>query len=124
MPNIYILDNEFSDEIKTVLRRVEFQYQLVPPHTHRNNIAERKVQTYKSHLNAGLATVDPDYPLAEWDILIAQTNLTLNLLCSSRSNPKLSVWAYLFDQFDFRATPLAPPGTKVVSYKSVDEQGG
>ena len=29
-------------------------------------------------------------------------------------NPKLSGYAYVFGQFDFNATPLAPPGTKVL----------
>ena len=27
-------------------------------------------------------------------------------------NPKLSSWAYCFGNFNFNATPLAPPGTK------------
>ena len=29
-------------------------------------------------------------------------------------NPKLPGYAYVFGQFDFNATPLAPPGTKVL----------
>ena len=33
-----------------------------------------------------------------------------------RINPKLSAYAFLFDEFDFNATPLVPPGTHVVSH--------
>ena len=40
--------------------------------------------------------------------------LTLNLLQNSLVNPKLLAWANIFGTFDFNATPLALPGTKVV----------
>ena len=93
-------------------------YQLVPPHNHRANAADCAIQTFKSHFKSIFATVDPDFPLAQWDLLLTQTNLTLNLLRASRSNPKLSAHAYLFGNFDFSATPLAPPGTRVVAFKS------
>ena len=39
-------------------------------------------------------------------------DLTLNLLHNARVNPKPSAWAYLFGQFNYNATPLAPPGIK------------
>ena len=71
-------------------------YQLVPPHHHRNNLAERAIQTWKNHFKAGLATVDPNFPLSEWDRSIDQANITLNLLRVSRSNPRLSAYAYPF----------------------------
>ena len=46
--------------------------------------------------------------------------LTLNLLCGSRANLKLSAYAYLYGNFDFNKTPLAPPGTKaMVHYKPI-----
>ena len=80
-------------------------------------MAERAIQTFKSHFKATLATCDPDFPLNQWDLLVDQANLTLNLLRSAQSNPKLSAHAYLFGNFDFSATPLAPPGTRVIAYK-------
>ena len=89
-------------------------FQLVPPHTHRANAAERAIQTFNNHFKAGLASLDPDFPVAEWDRLLEQAFLTLNLLRSARVNPSLSAYAYLFENFNFNATPLAPPGTKVV----------
>ena len=61
-----------------------------------------------------MASLDPDFPVAEWDRLLDQAFLTLNLLRKATVNPRLSAYAYLFGQFDFNATPLAPPGTKVL----------
>ena len=113
-PAMYILDNEASADLKKGLKKYGLTYQLVPPHVHRRNAAERAIRTYKNHLLAFLATCDPDFPVAEWDRLLFQVELTLNLLCSSRVNPRLSAHAYLNGNFDFNQTPLAPPGTRVV----------
>ena len=48
------------------------QYQLVPPHTHRANAAEGAIQTFKNHFKSGLASLHPDFPVAEWDRLLDQ----------------------------------------------------
>ena len=122
-PDIYIMDNEFSQELRETLLQKNMKFQLVPPNSHRNNLAERAIQTYKAHFKAGLATCDENFPLSEWDRLIEQSNITLNLLRSSRSNPKLSAWAYLFGEFNFSATPLAPPGTKIIAHKDTKIRG-
>ena len=42
---------------------------------------------------------------------------SLNLLQGSRMNPKLSAYAKIHGYFDFNATPLAPPGTKIVIHE-------
>ena len=87
---------------------------------HQRNAAERAIRTFKNHFLAGLATCDPDFPLQEWDRLILQATITVNLLCSSRVNPKLSAYAYVFGPFDFNRTPLAPPGTKVIIHNKAN----
>ena len=115
-PEVYLLDNEISLEFKAALKKENISFQLVPPHCHRANLAERAIQTFKSHFKAGLASVNPDFPLAEWDRLIPQAVITLNLLRSARINPNLSAYAYVFGQFDYNKTPLAPPGTRVVAH--------
>ena len=92
----------------------DVDFQLTPAGLHRRNNAERAIQTFKNHFKAGIASLDPDFPIAEWDRLLEQAFLTLNLLRPARVNPKLSGYAYVFGQFDFNATPLAPPGTKVL----------
>jgi hypothetical protein len=121
-PKMYILDNEASADLKKGLKKYGLEYQLVPPHVHRRNAAERAIQTFKNHLLAFLATCDPEFPISEWDRLLFQAELTLNLLRSSRVNPKLSAYAYLHGNFDFNKTPLAPPGTKVVVHLKPDQR--
>ena len=115
-PTAYVIDNEANMLLKTAMTKRNIKYQMVPPNCHRANTAERAIQTYKNHLKAGLASTDPDFPIQEWDRLLEQADLTLNLLRAARCNPKLSAWAYLFGEFDFNATPLAPPGMKIISH--------
>ena len=87
---------------------------LPPPGIHRTNAAERAIRTFKNHFIAGLSSVHPGFPMSEWDRLLFQGELTLNLLRASRVNPKISAYTYLFGNFDFNKTPLAPPGSKVL----------
>ena len=58
-PNLYILDNEISGELKTALAKNKIDYQLTPPHIHRRNAAERAIRTFKNHFLVGLASCDP-----------------------------------------------------------------
>ena len=91
-----MLDNETLSFLTKTMKDNDTSCQLVPPHIHRANLAERAIQTFKDHLKAGLAPLDPNFPLCEWDRLIDQCILTLNLLPLARLNPKLSIHAFLF----------------------------
>ena len=122
-PTTYIMDNEASRELKQAISLEKISYQLVPPHNHRANAAERAIQTFKAHYKTGLALLHPDFPLREWDRLTVQAELTLNLLRSARINPRLSAWAYLFGQYDYQRTPIAPPGTKVIAHLKTSQRG-
>ena len=122
-PATYVMDNEISNELLQALRENGTTYQLVPPHTHRRNLAERAIQTFKNHFKAGLASVNPQFPLSEWDRLLEQANITLNLLRSARVNPKLSAYSYIFGDFNFTSTPMAPPGTKIVAHIKPNNRG-
>ena len=88
---------------------------------HYNNQAERAIQIFKAHFKLYLVIVDPNFLLAEWDRLILQTNITLNLLCSTWYNLKLLAYSYVFSTFNFISTLLAPPRTKVVAYTYSDK---
>ena len=83
------------------MEKYNIEYRLTPPHIHQQNAAERAIQTFKNHLKAGLSILDPNFPVREWDRIILQAELTLNLLRASRVNPKLSAWAYLFEEFNY-----------------------
>ena len=61
--------------------------------------------------------------MSEWDRLLPQAEITLNLLQTSRVNPALSSYAYVFGNYDFNKTPLAPPGTKVLIHKKSNMRG-
>ena len=55
--------------------------------------------------------------MREWDRLLPQAEVSLNLLHASRVNPNLSAYAYIHEPYDFNANLLAPPGTKVAIHK-------
>jgi hypothetical protein len=88
--------------------------QLVPPHNHCVNAAERAISTFKEHFVAALATVDMLCPLQLWDKILPQVKLTLNLLCFSHCNPLISASHKLYGPFDFNKMPLALLGTKAL----------
>ena len=113
-PELHILDNECSDELKKAFKKYSVGFQRVPPHVHQRNAAERAIQTWKYHFCSGLATCDPKLPLTELDLLMSQADITLNLLRPSYRQPNLSVYACLNGTFNFNQSPLAPPGTRVV----------
>ena len=86
-------------------------------------LAERAIQTFKNHFKVALVGVDPNYPLDDWNRLILQVNITLNLLRNAQVNPKLSACSYIFGQFDFMSTLLAPLETKVIVYTNLQKRG-
>ena len=116
------MENEASNDLKTSLQRNNIQHQLVPPHIHRRNSAERAIRTFKNHLLANLAGANPNFPVSEWDQFLPQIQITLNLICNSRLNPALSLYAYLFGNYYFNEAPLAPVGTKVISHLKSDKR--
>ena len=113
-PKTWLLDNETSKTLEEAFTKAAVQWQYVPPHSHRANLAERAIQTFKNHFKAGLASIDPNFPMDQWDRLLPQAEMTLNMLRSARVNPHLSAYAYMNGEFEFNRTPLAPPGTRVV----------
>ena len=90
---------------------------------YRRNLAERAIQIFKSHFIAMLCGCDPGFPLHLWCRLIPQAEVTLNLLHTSRLNPKLLAYAQVQGQFDYNRTPITPPGTRVIVYKNAAQRG-
>ena len=90
---------------------------------HRKNAAERAITIFKNHCMVGFATCDKKFPLAEWDRLLTQAKLTLNMSRTSPVDPKFSAYAYLFGNFNFNKNPIAPPSTKVLVYKKYKVRG-
>ena len=119
----FIMDNECSSDMKNALKKYSLNYQLVPPDMHRRNAAERAIRTFKNHFLSALATCNKHFPIQEWDLLIPQAVLTLNLLRNARINPQLSSHAFLFGVHDFNKHPLAPFGTKVMIHNKSNHRG-
>jgi hypothetical protein len=112
-PLLQKLDNEASELLQSCMLDENIDFQLVPPGLHRRNAAERAIRTFKKHFMAGLCTTDARFPLTLWDHLLPQALITLNLMRTSRINPRLSAWAQVHGTFDYNRSPLAPPGTRV-----------
>ena len=79
-PHLQRLDNKAPPEMQEFMRQEQVDYQLVPPHSHCRNAAERAIQTFKNHFIAGLCSVDKEFPRHIWCRLLPQAVLTLNLL--------------------------------------------
>jgi hypothetical protein len=79
-PALNVMDNECSATIKKYIKSENINIQLVPPHNHRVNAAERAIATFKEHFIAALATMDTHCPLQLWDEFLPQVELTLNML--------------------------------------------
>jgi hypothetical protein len=71
-PKLQTLDNEASAALKSYFTKNDVEYQLVPPHCHRRNAAERAIGPFKENFVGGLASVDPDFPLNLWDRILPQ----------------------------------------------------
>jgi hypothetical protein len=117
-PKLMKLENEASKLLKTYLHQQDITFQLVPPYSHRRNSAERAIISFKDHLIAGLCSTDKSFPMHLWDRLLPHAVITLNMLRTSRINPKISAATYIFGQYDFNRTPMAPPGTIIIAHEN------
>ena len=109
-PQIQRLNNEVSTTLKRTMKKLQIKYQLVSPHSHQRNPAERAIQTRKDHYISGPSITDKKFPLHLACQLRHQCDITLNMLRSSRLNPRLSAYTQLEGSFNFDTTPLAPQG--------------
>jgi hypothetical protein len=116
-PKVRTLNNEASAALKNFFTENDVAYQLLPPHCHRRNAAERAIRTFKEHFVAGLSSFDPTFPLNLWDRLLPQAEITLNLLRTSRLHPQLSAAAHLHELVDYNKTAFALPGCKIIAHE-------
>ena len=65
-PEMHILDNECSNELKLDISKNDMQHQRIPLHDHRRDIAEKAVQTFKDHFVAVLCGTDERFPMQLW----------------------------------------------------------
>jgi hypothetical protein len=121
-PKLQTMDNEASVALKNYFTEKEMNYQLISPHFHRANDAERAIRTFKEQFKSGLATVDPAFPIHLWDIILPQAEFTLNLLRSSRLHPRLSAAAQYHGIIDYNRTVFGPPGCKIIAHEKPSQR--
>ena len=103
--NLQVLDNEASVVYRQLITdKWKADFQLVPPNVHCRNVAERAICTFMAHFLGILAGVAPDYPRNLWDLLILQTELTLNLLRQAQLDHTKSVWEAFSGPLNYDAT--------------------
>jgi hypothetical protein len=115
-PKLQTLDNEASAALKQFFPSNDVEYQLVTPHCHRRNAAERAIRNFKEHFVEGLSSVDTKFLLHLWDRLLPQAEITLNPLRTSRLHPRLSAAAHFHGLVDYNKTSFAPPGCKIIAH--------
>ena len=119
-PKLNVMDNQATKLIKAYLTPQEVSLQLVEPHNHRVNAAERAIQTFKNRFIGALGTTDTDFPIQLWDKLTPQVQDSINLLRRSRINPTISAYETLEGPYDWNRYPMAPLGTKAIIYEDSD----
>jgi len=121
-PTFQRLDNETSLDFEQHLHKHNIKVDLVPPHQHRRNKAERAIRTFKNHFIALLAGVDPSFPMCAWNELLEHAEVTVNLLRVCPAHPRMSAWEGLNGAYDYDAHPLAPPGTAVTIFETPEQR--
>ena len=119
-PKINVMDTQATKNIKKFLTTKGCDLQVVEPHTHWVNAAERAIQTFKDAFIAALAMTDSDFPLQLWDKITPQVQDTLNLMRASRVDPTKSAYEILNGPYNWNRYPLAPLGCKAVIYEDGD----
>jgi hypothetical protein len=122
-PKLNVMDNQATKHIKQFLTENKCKLQLVEPHNHRVNAAERAIQTFKDAFIAALATTDSDFPLQLCDKITPQVQDTLNLMRASRVDPTKSTYEILNGPYNWNRYPLALLGCKAVIYEDGDTRG-
>ena len=108
------MDNQATKVIKAYLTTQRVSLQLVEPHNHHVNAAERAIQTFKNCFIGALGTTDADFPILLWKKLTSQVQDSINLLRRSRINPAVSAYEILEGPYDWNRYPMAPLGTTII----------
>ena len=74
-PKKHVLDNEASEDYKQAIKEEGVEYKLVPKGQHRQNVAERAIQMWKSHAIGVLSGLPATFPLQAWDELLPQIDM-------------------------------------------------
>ena len=103
-------------------RKIQIEYQLMPPNIHIRYEVERTIRTWKNNFVSGLSGTDNLLLLHPWERLPEKAQITLNMIRPSIRNPKISVHTILESNFDCNKKYLAPPGTKGIVHEKTNRR--
>ena len=122
-PDVHKMENECLQALKEIiLDKHKNKLDLVPPHNHRTNPAEKCIKTFKCNFISGLSAMDPNFPLHLWCRILPQCQDTLNILRTSRLHPHMSSFTHMNGPFYYNATPMAPPGIRTLVYETPQQR--
>ena len=116
IPVLQQMDNETSKELISTINDKNLSYQVASPGDHRLLPVERAIQTFKNHFISILYGADRTFPANQWDRLLPQTVMTLNMVRRSRINPRLSAYQQIWGNYDFAKHPMGIAGCKTITH--------
>ena len=113
-----VLDNESSAAVTKLFKDEKIVAQFVPPGIKRSNKAERAIQTFRNHFIAVLGTVNKDFPIDRWDLLLPHIETTVNLLHPSQGDDSKSAYEGIYGhKYDFLQHPMGPAGLLIYVFE-------
>ena len=106
IPILQRMDNETSKDLIKLINEKNLTYQIASPGDHRLLPVERAIQTFKNHFILILYGADRIFPANQWDRLLPQTVMTLNMVRRSRINPRLLAYQQIWGNYDFNRHPM------------------
>ncbi len=122
VPMHQILNNQASAAYKIAIETSKMTYQLVPPDNHRQNMAEKAIQTFKNHFISVLSGCAPTMLMHLWGQLLPQVELQLLLLRQSQVNPNMSAYAHLYGQHNYNKHPFVQIGMEALVHDKPHRQ--
>jgi len=124
-PKFQCLDNETSTMLLQFIANENIQIQLVPPHQHRANIAERIIRQAKNTIIAMVSALPTDFPTrSKFEKCITQAEIILNVTRPCSRIPSITAYEGMHGtKYDFLAHPLSVYGMKAVVFESPESRG-
>ena len=91
---------------------------LVPPHCHQRNVTKVAIKAFKRNFSSIIAGVAIDFPMHQWERLLTQAEITINLLRQSNTTPTVSAYTEIFGPFNYNIMPLGIMGCAVLIYEN------
>jgi hypothetical protein len=118
------MDNQQSNPLLKMALQLHVKWDLISPYVKNPNRSERAIRTAKNHIISARAGFHPDCPPAYLDKCLFQIEMTLNIVRPFEYDRHVSAYEGLHGtSFNFRQHPIAPVGTKVLTWDSPDHRG-